>query len=123
MKTFSALLAFGAGNSPVTGEFPHKGQWREALMFSLICAWTSNWANTGDAGDLRLYRAHYDLIVMWGKVFGLRNATLTPLNKVTIVIIGRPSANAHPICDLSFATSGSFLSMLFFHNEMSLNFR
>ena len=41
METFSALLAFCAGNSPVTGEFPaHKGQWRGALMFSLICAWT-----------------------------------------------------------------------------------
>ena len=26
METFSALLALCAGNSPVTGEFPHKGQ-------------------------------------------------------------------------------------------------
>ena len=23
--------------------FPHKGQWREALMFSLICAWINGW--------------------------------------------------------------------------------
>ena len=38
METFSALLALCAGNSPVTGEFPHKGQWRGALMFSLIWA-------------------------------------------------------------------------------------
>ena len=37
METFSALLALCVGNSPVTGEFPHKGQWRGALMFSLIC--------------------------------------------------------------------------------------
>ena len=36
METFSALLALCAGNSPVTGEFPHKGQWRGALMFSLM---------------------------------------------------------------------------------------
>ena len=41
-----------------------KGQWRGALMFSLICAWTNSWANNGDAGDLRRYRAHYDVIVM-----------------------------------------------------------
>ena len=38
METFSALLALCAGNSPVTGEVPHKGQWRGSLMFSLIGA-------------------------------------------------------------------------------------
>ena len=32
METFSALLALCVGNSPVN--FPHKGQWREALVFS-----------------------------------------------------------------------------------------
>ena len=31
------------GNSPVTGEFTHKGQWRRALMFSLIWAWMNGW--------------------------------------------------------------------------------
>ena len=43
---------------------PHKGQWRGALMFSLICAWINRWVNTGEAGDLRRHRAHYDVIVM-----------------------------------------------------------
>ena len=33
METFPALLAICAGNSPVTGEFSHKGQWRGTLMF------------------------------------------------------------------------------------------
>ena len=42
METFSASLAFCAGNSPVTGEFPHKGQWRGVLMFSLIYAWINS---------------------------------------------------------------------------------
>ena len=32
---------------------PHKGQWRRAMIFSLICAWTSDWVNSRDAGDLR----------------------------------------------------------------------
>ena len=64
METFSALLAICAGNSPVTGEFPHKGQWRGPLMFSLICSWINGWVNTGEAGDLRRHRAHYDVIVM-----------------------------------------------------------
>ena len=43
---------------------PPKGLWRGPLMFPLICAWTNGWANHRDAGDLRRYRAHYDVIVM-----------------------------------------------------------
>ena len=27
----------------------HKGQWRGAVMFSLICAWPNGWANNRDA--------------------------------------------------------------------------
>ena len=45
----------------------HKGQWRGALMFSLICAWINVWVNNGEAGDLRRHRAHYDVIVMWNR--------------------------------------------------------
>ena len=41
---------------------PHKGQWRGALMFSLICAWINGWVNNGEAGDLRRHRPHYDVI-------------------------------------------------------------
>ena len=33
-------------------------------MFSLICVWANGWVNSGGAGDLRRYRAHYDAIVM-----------------------------------------------------------
>ena len=63
IETFSALLALCAGNSPVTGEFPHKCQWLRALMFSLICAWTNGWINNRGAGDLRRQGAHYDVTV------------------------------------------------------------
>ena len=42
---------------------PHKGQWRGALMFSLICTWNA-WVNNREAGDLRRHRVHYDVIVM-----------------------------------------------------------
>ena len=64
METFSALLAICAGIhlSPVNS--PQKGQWRGALMFSLICAWTNGWVNNREAGDLRCHRAHYDVNVM-----------------------------------------------------------
>ena len=62
MEVFSALLDICAGNAPVNSQ--HKGQWRGALMFSLIGAWLNVWVNTREAGDLRRYRAHYDVIVM-----------------------------------------------------------
>ena len=41
-----------------------KGQWRGALMFSLICAWINDWVNNREAGDLRRHRGHYDVNVM-----------------------------------------------------------
>ena len=43
---------------------PHKGQWRGALIFSLICVWINGWVNNREAGDLRRHRGHYDVIVM-----------------------------------------------------------
>ena len=43
---------------------PRKGRWRGALMFSLICVWINYWVNNREAGDLRCYRAHYDVTVM-----------------------------------------------------------
>ena len=48
--------------SPVN--FPHKGQWRGALMFSLIYVWINGWVNNREAGDLRRQHDHYDVIVM-----------------------------------------------------------
>ena len=64
METFSALLALcrRIHQSPVNSS--HKGQWRGALMFSLICAWINGWVNNREAGDLRRHRTHYDVIVM-----------------------------------------------------------
>ena len=50
--------------NPLCGEFtghwwiPRKGQWRGALMLSLICAWINAWVNNREAVD-------YDVIVMW----------------------------------------------------------
>ena len=53
----------GIHRSPVNS--PHKGQWRGALMFSLICVWINGWVNNREAGDLRCYRVLYDVTVMW----------------------------------------------------------
>ena len=64
METFSALLALCAGNSPVPVNSTHKGQWRGALMFTLICAGINDWVNNREAGDLRRHLDHYDVSVM-----------------------------------------------------------
>ena len=53
----------GIHRSPVNS--PHKGQWRGASMFSLICVWINGWVNNREVGDLRRYRAYYDVIVVW----------------------------------------------------------
>ena len=52
----------GIHRSPVNS--PHKGLWRGALMFSLICAWINRWVNNREAGDFKCHRAHYDVIAM-----------------------------------------------------------
>ena len=52
----------GIHRSPVNSA--HKGQWRGALMFSLICARINGWVNNGEAGDLIRHWAHYGVIVM-----------------------------------------------------------
>ena len=63
-KLFARYWPFvrGIHRSPVNSL--HKGQWRGALMFSIICAWLNGWVNTREAGDLRRHHAHHDVIVM-----------------------------------------------------------
>ena len=77
IETISALLALCAGNSPVPVNSLHKGQWRGALMFSLICAWINDWVNNREAGDLRRQRGHYDVIVMVNKYHDGTNVMVT----------------------------------------------
>ena len=52
----------GIHQSPV--DCPLKDQWCGALMFSLICAWTNDWANNQDASNLRCHCTYYDVNVM-----------------------------------------------------------
>ena len=51
----------GIHRSPVNSL--HKGPWRVALKFSLICVWINGWVNDREAGDLTRYPAHYDVTV------------------------------------------------------------
>ena len=64
MEIFSALLALCGGIHRSSVTSPHKGQWRRALMFSLICVWINGWVNNRETDDLRRHRAHYDVIVI-----------------------------------------------------------
>ena len=52
----------GIHRGPVNS--PHTGQWRGALMFSLISTRINGWVSNGEARDLRRHRPHYDVIVM-----------------------------------------------------------
>ena len=72
---------------------PHKDQWRGALMFSLICAWTNSWSNNQDANDLRRHRAHYDVSVM-------RNGIMTNQNK-------SPRNRLHNLCNIVYTAEWS----------------
>ena len=63
-KHFPRYWPFVRGIHRLTVNSPHKGQWRGALMFSLICTRINTWVNNHEADDLRRHRAHYDVIVM-----------------------------------------------------------
>ena len=64
METFSALLAICAGNSPIPGEFPtQRPVTRNFDVFFDLCL-NERWVINREAGDLRRYRAHYDVSVM-----------------------------------------------------------
>ena len=52
----------GIHRSPVN--FPNKGHWRGALMFSFICAWINGCVNNCGDGDLKRHLAHCDVIIV-----------------------------------------------------------
>ena len=61
-KQFPRYWPFVCGIHRWPVNSPHKGQWRGALMFSLICAGINGLVNHRGAGDLRRHRAHYDSV-------------------------------------------------------------
>ena len=63
-KHFPRYWPFVRGIHQSPENSPRKGQWRGALMFSLICAWMNDWVNNREAGNLRCHRAPYDVTVM-----------------------------------------------------------
>ena len=66
VEPFSVLLAFCAGNSPVTGEFPAQRSVTRSFDVFFDLRLIQQLANNRDAGDVRRHRAHYAVIVMSG---------------------------------------------------------
>ena len=64
METFSALLTICAGNSPVPGEFPAQRPVTRSFDVFFDLRLNKRLSNNREAGDLRHYRAHYDVTVM-----------------------------------------------------------
>ena len=66
METFSALLTFCEGNSPVTCEVPAQGPGTRSfgIFFDLFLNRGLNKQNKWDVGNFRRHRAHYDVIAM-----------------------------------------------------------
>ena len=64
IETFPRHWAFVRGIHRWPVNSPHKGQWREALMFSLICSWINGWVNRREAGDLRRHGANLGVVVI-----------------------------------------------------------
>ena len=52
------------GNSPVPGEFPAQRPVTRSFDGFFDLRLNNGWVNNREAGDLRRYRAHYDVIVM-----------------------------------------------------------
>ena len=63
-KHFPRYWPFVRGIHRSSVNSPHTGQWRWALMFYFICAWTNGWVNNREASDFRSHRAHYDVNVI-----------------------------------------------------------
>ena len=92
--------------SPVN--FPHKGQWRGALMFSLIYVWINDWANNREAGDLRRQHGHYDVIVMSTNAWLRLKQYVMKWMKTTVINIRkvhmRLNSNYIFFCDFEYWT-------------------
>ena len=67
-KHFRLCWPFVRGINRSSVNYPQKGQWRGALMFSLICAWINGWVNNGEVGELRRHHTHYNFTVMWQRL-------------------------------------------------------
>ena len=65
METFPRHWPFVRGIHRSPANSPHNGQWRGALIFSLIGTWIDAWANNHGAGDLRRHGVHSGVTITY----------------------------------------------------------
>ena len=120
-KPFPVYRPFVRGIHRSSAGSPHKGQWRGALIFSLIWAWTKVWENSRDAGDSRRNRAYYDVTVM--DLIGTgESPTCCSMKCMTLYIESttpHPTDNEIPVRHL-FNVLGSHPHVCFMRNNVSL---
>ena len=116
--------SFVRGIHRSTVNYPHKGQWRVALMSSLIRTWTNSWANNGDAGDLRRHRAHHDIIVMNSYFFAFMvvwyRSILTIPFGVTSLALGQ-SYGCPCACEVTLQNIRKWITRTYFERMASIN--
>ena len=124
----------GIHRSPVNSS--HKGQWRGALLFSLICVWINGWVNNREAGDFRRHRAHYDVTLMsigeWGVLcaFAKCDATKTHIGSAPNVVTypqthkneGKLAKSSVPIEAISVINSSEAFHKLWQHRDLLKNY-
>ena len=100
METFSALLAIYAGNSPVTGEFPAQRLVTRSFDIFFDLRLNQRWVNNREAGDLRRYRAHYDVFVMYRDADLLGPSTNIDLvaRPIRLCLPWQPPTNCNFLC-------------------------
>ena len=86
IEAFSALPAICAGNSPVAGEFPTQRPVTRSFDVFFDMRLYKRLSKQSEAGDLRRYRAHYDVAVMVTSVM-----TGSILSNISRHPIARPS--------------------------------
>ena len=98
-----------------------KGQWRGALMFSVICARKNGWANNRYTGDLRRHHAHYDVtkmntvkVFMWCPSITLADKTKTRLDT------SRPE-QIYPLAENDTFNSHFLVVVAFYFHCFNLN--
>ena len=56
-------------------------------MFSLVGAWINGWVNNREAGYLRRYRGHYDVIVMKADILWIMGQVSENVTQVLLPVV------------------------------------
>ena len=78
-------------------------------MFSLICVWIDGWVNNREAGDLRRYRAQYDVTVIINFGTGTDNCSHMPCNMQNEITYAFLNFNGYTLEDWGWIKNSLFI--------------